>query len=58
MHAPACATTLIVSLGLLSTPRQVAIILASVVVLVAVHRAVLRAFSRIVGDSYPCYAVE
>ena len=58
IHAPACATTLIVSLGLLSTPRQVAIILVSVVVLVAVPRAVLRAFSRIVGDSYHRHAVE
>jgi hypothetical protein len=37
-HAPACATTLIVSLGLLSTPTEVAIIVVSVVVLVAVHR--------------------
>ena len=58
IHAPACATTLIVSLGLLSTPRQVAIILVGVVVLVVVHRAALRAFSRIVGGSYPRYAVE
>ncbi|PSQ44531.1 HPP family protein [Halobacteriales archaeon QS_9_68_42] len=57
IHAPACATTLIVSLGLLSTPRQVAIILVSVIVLVAVHRAVLRAF-RIVGDFYPRHPVE
>lgn len=37
VHAPACATTLIVSLGLLSTPTQVAIIVTSVTMLVAVH---------------------
>jgi hypothetical protein len=37
-HAPACATTLIVSLGLLPTPTQVGIIVASVVVLVGIHR--------------------
>lgn len=52
-HAPACATTLIVSLGLLSTPIQVAIIVASVVVLVELHAVVLRLFERIVGDSHP-----
>lgn len=45
-HAPACATTLIVSLGLLSTPRQVATIVASVVVLVGVHGVVGRAGGR------------
>lgn len=40
VHAPACATTLIVSLGLLSTPTEVAIIVVSVVVLVGVHEGV------------------
>ncbi|WP_251342967.1 HPP family protein [Haloplanus halophilus] len=55
-HAPACATTLIVSLGLLSTPRQVAIIVASVVVLVEVHGVAIRAFERLVGDTHPAYA--
>lgn len=40
----ACATTLIVSLGLLSTPLQVMIIVMSVVVLVEVHAIVLRLF--------------
>jgi hypothetical protein len=49
-HAPACATTLIVSLGLLSTPEQVATIAASVVVLVVVHGAVVAGFRRLVGD--------
>ncbi|WP_417936268.1 HPP family protein [Haloarcula onubensis] len=34
-HAPACATTLIVGLGILSTPLQGAIILLAVAVLVA-----------------------
>ncbi|KAB1193578.1 HPP family protein [Haloferax sp. MBLA0076] len=37
VHAPACATTLIVSLGLLSSPMGVGIIVVSVVVLVAAH---------------------
>ncbi|WP_336343781.1 HPP family protein [Halalkalicoccus ordinarius] len=48
-HAPACATTLIVSLGLLSTPVQVAIIVVSVVVLVEVHQLVLVLFDRLVS---------
>ncbi|MFC6825798.1 HPP family protein [Halopelagius fulvigenes] len=49
-HAPACATTLIVSLGLLSSLTEVAIIVASVVILVETHLGVLWAFERIVGD--------
>ncbi|RDZ32004.1 HPP family protein, partial [Haloferax sp. Atlit-24N] len=40
VHPPACATTLIVSLGLLSTAVDVGIIVVSVVALVAVHRGV------------------
>ncbi|WP_280535499.1 HPP family protein [Halopenitus sp. POP-27] len=40
-HAPACATTLIVSLGLLSTPRAAATIVLAVVVLVATHEVTL-----------------
>ena len=52
-HAPACATTLIVSLGLLSTPRQVAIIVASVVILVEIHGAAVGGFRRLVGTSSP-----
>lgn len=54
-HAPACATTLIVSLGLLSTPIQAAIIVVSVVVLVAVHAGVLTVFQRVVGYAHPVY---
>jgi len=54
-HAPACATTLIVSLGLLSTPGQVVIIAVSVVVLVAAHGAVVAGFRRLVGESHPTY---
>lgn len=54
-HAPACATTLIVSLGLLSTPTEVAIIVASVTVLVAVHAGVANAFRRAVVDARPPY---
>jgi hypothetical protein len=40
VHAPACATTLIVSLGLLSTPLEVGIIVVSVVLLVVAADAV------------------
>jgi len=46
-HAPACATTLIVSLGLLSTPVEAATIVASVVILVEVHWGFLAAFDRL-----------
>lgn len=52
-HAPACATTLIVSLGLLSTPLQVAIIVVSVVILVEVHAVVVHLYERVVGDVHP-----
>lgn len=51
-HAPACATTLIVSLGLLSTAVQVAIIVVSVVVLVQVHGLVTRLFARVVDRQF------
>lgn len=40
-HPPACATTLIISLGLLPTPSQGGIIIVSVVVLVVMHELVL-----------------
>ncbi len=40
-HPPACATTLIVALGLLSSPVESATILAAVVVLVALQSLVL-----------------
>jgi hypothetical protein len=53
VHAPACATTLIVSLGLLSTPMQVATIVLGVSVLVAFHALVLSAYHRAVGSSRP-----
>jgi len=46
-HAPACATTLIVSLGLLSTPIEAATIVASVVILVEVHWGFLATFDRL-----------
>jgi hypothetical protein len=55
-HAPACATTLIVSLGLLSTPVQVGIIAVSVVVLVVVHGVAVAGFRRLVGGSRPRHA--
>ncbi|ELZ12137.1 hypothetical protein C479_04998 [Halovivax asiaticus JCM 14624] len=40
-HPAACATTLIVALGLMSTPLQVAIIVVSVALLVAFHGIVV-----------------
>ena len=49
VHPPACATTLIVSLGLLSTPLEVAIVAVSVVVLVAVHEGVLSVVGAVAG---------
>jgi hypothetical protein len=55
IHAPACATTLIVSLGLLSTPLQVGAIVVSVTILVEFHAGVLLVFERLVGDSHPLY---
>lgn len=53
IHAPACATTLIVSLGLLSTPPQVGIIVLSVVILVEFHVGVLWVFSSVGSDASP-----
>lgn len=41
-HAPACATTLIVALGILSTPVQGVIIVGAVVALLAEHEFLLR----------------
>lgn len=58
IHAPACATTLIVSLGLLSTPVQVVIIVVSVIILVEFHVTTLWAFKQIVGDTHPLYSAE
>ncbi|WP_247730283.1 HPP family protein [Halovivax limisalsi] len=40
-HPPACATTLIVALGLLSTPVEGAVIVAAVIVLVLAHHLLL-----------------
>ncbi|RQG96082.1 HPP family protein [Natrarchaeobius oligotrophus] len=40
-HPPACATTLIVSLGLLATPLEGAVIVLAVVALVVAHRLLL-----------------
>jgi len=57
-HPPACATTLIVSLGLLPAPHQVGVILAAVLVLVELHGAVLGAFRSLVGASHPIYRAE
>lgn len=39
VHAPACATTLIVSLGLLSTLRDGLVIIVAVMILFGLHRA-------------------
>jgi len=55
IHPPACATTLIVSLGLLSTPLRVGIIVGSVTILVLFHAGVLSLFRRIVGSDHPLY---
>jgi CBS-domain-containing membrane protein len=41
VHPPACATTLIVSLGVLATPLRVGIIVASVTILVLAHTTLL-----------------
>ena len=51
IHAPACATTLIVSLGLLSTPVAVATIVVSIAILVAFHTGTLLLFDRLVGTA-------
>jgi len=51
VHAPACATTLIVSLGLLSTPLQVTTIVVGVGVLVAFHALVLSAYHQATDPS-------
>jgi len=53
VHPPACATTLIVSLGLLSTPRRVGIIVVSVVALVAVHLGARRLLAAVTGAEWP-----
>jgi CBS-domain-containing membrane protein len=46
-HAPACATTLIVSLGLLTTPLEGAAVVVAVVALLAAHLGLERvAFAR------------
>jgi len=47
IHAPACATTLIVSLGLLSTPAQVGVIVLSVVAVVALHSLAVVGYRRV-----------
>jgi len=41
-HAPACATTLIVSLGILTTPQAALVIVVAVVVLVGQHHLLKR----------------
>lgn len=51
VHPPACATTLIVSLGLLSSLVDGALIMLAVVVLVAVHELVTH--DRSIGDYVP-----
>ncbi|WP_276299230.1 HPP family protein [Halorussus lipolyticus] len=42
-HAPACATTLIVSLGLLSSPTDALLVVASILLLLATHRVLVAA---------------
>jgi len=55
VHPPPCATTFIVSLGLLSTALRVGIIVGSVTILVAFHSCALLVFRRLVGDAHPFY---
>ena len=55
IHPPACATTLIVSLGLLSTPLRVGIIVGSVTILDLFHSSVILIFKRLVGGSHLLY---
>ena len=55
IHPPACATTLIVSLGLLSTPLRVGIIVGSVMILDVFHSSVILIFKRLVGGSHLLY---
>ena len=43
VHAPACATTLIVSLGVLPTPLDGALIMAAVAALFLTHRLLMLA---------------
>lgn len=49
VHPPACATTLIVSLGILATPGRVAIVVGSVTMLVATHVGVRTAADRLLA---------
>jgi hypothetical protein len=58
VHPPACATTLIVSLGLLSTPLRVGIIVGSVTILVAFHAGVRHAIAAVFGDAHPRLDVD
>ena len=51
VHPPACATTLIVSLGFLSSIADGAFIMLAVVVLVAIHKLIL--YERSVRDYVP-----
>lgn len=52
IHPPACATTLIVSLGLLSTPLAVTIIVISIILICSVHVLSLFSFKRIFDAVY------
>lgn len=45
-HAPACATTLIVSLGLLTTPREAAVVMLAVGALLATEAGLRRGARR------------
>jgi CBS domain-containing membrane protein len=53
-HAPAGATTLIVALGLLHTPRHLALMMLSVIVMVVAGYAI----NRLHGDRPPVWAPE
>lgn len=53
-HAPAGATTLIVSLGLLRTPAQLTVLMLAVVLLLVLGFAI----NRLAGLDYPVWAAE
>ncbi len=51
-HPPACSTTLIISLGLMHTPEQMILLMASVIFITYLAWG----FNRLVGIPYPAWA--
>lgn len=52
VHPPACATTLIVSLGVLSTVESVVVIILSITIIVAIHIATLKTLKEVSDSSF------